>query len=126
MESAFKEFVERFRQEIEKTLKQEVSAMGMIQRSIMQSFMPLYINLSTDAGKVCFTIQKTFDVTLEEFRDSADVLIESTFETLKSLFASRDPQSFRKAEQEGKIKLNSFNFKGQQAVNRLREYLTGG
>jgi len=125
MESQFKDFLERFRAEVEKTIKNEVASMGMIQRSIMQSFMPLYINLFTDAGKACLVIQKSFDVTIENPSNSPDVLVEGDFSVLKELFANRDSNSFKKAEQEGKIKLSSFSFKGQQALNRIREYLSG-
>jgi len=125
MESQFKDFVERFRAEVEKTIKNEVSSMGSIQRSIMQSFMPLYINLSTNIGKVCLVIQKSFDVTVESPSNSPDVLVEGDFNTLQSLFATRNPNDLRKAEQEGKIKISSFSFKGQQAVNRIRDYLSG-
>jgi len=125
MESQFKDFVERFRAEVEKTIKNEVSSMGSIQRSIMQSFMPLYINLSTNMGKVCLVIQKSFDVTVESPSNSPDVLVEGDFNTLQSLFTTRNPNDLRKAEQEGKIKISSFSFKGQQAVNRIRDYLSG-
>ncbi len=125
METQFKEFVEKFRAEIEKTIKSEVSTLGSIQRSIMQSFMPLYINLNTNAGNACFVIQKSFDVTVENPSNSPDVTVEGDFNTLQSLFASRNPNDLRKAEQEGKVRISSFSFKGQQAVSRIKDYLTG-
>lgn len=125
MESQFKDFVERFRAEVEKTIKSEVSSMGTIQRSIMQSFMPLSINLFTDAGKTCLVIQKSFDVTVENPSSNPDLQIEGDFRTLVELFSNRNPQLLRKAEEEGKIKMKANSFKGQQALSRIRDYLMG-
>ncbi len=124
MEAKFKEFLEKFRAEAEKSLKAEVSSMGTVQRTLMQAFLPIWINFVTNAGKACLVVQKSFDITIEEPSSSPDVLIEGDFETFLELFEKKDPQLLRKAEQEGKIKMTYYNFKGQQALTRVREYLT--
>jgi hypothetical protein len=121
MANIFHEFAENIRAEAEKSIKTELSKMPFLEIGL-RIFMPLTINVVTDQGAVSLTILKDAKVELDEhLSTSPDVTIDGNFETLRSLYQSHDRNLFAQAEKDGKIKVISHSWKGQQAETRLRE-----
>ena len=124
MVSNFYEFAEELRTEAENTIKSELSRRSFLERAGFRIFMPLTVNIVTDQGAVSLTIFK--DGTIQLRRDissSPDNIMKANFETLIGLWHSRDRNQFVQAEREGRIKITSRSYRGQQAERKLRELL---
>ena len=86
--------------------------------------MPLTVNIVTDQGAVSLRIFKNGTIQLSSYLSSRpDNSIQTNFETLRSLYHSRDRKHFVQAEREGRIKITSNSYKGKQAERKLRELL---
>ena len=124
MVSNFYEFAEEIRIEAENAIKSELSRRSFLERAGFRIFMPLTVNVVTDQGAVSLKIFKNGTIRLSRYLPSRpDNSIQTNFETLRSLYHSRDRNHFIQAEREGKIKITSRSYKGKQAERRLRELL---
>ena len=121
MTNIFYEFVEKLRIEAENAL----SRLSFIERAVFWVFMPLKINVDTDKGVASLVILKDGTIQMGEYLSpDADNTIQTDFETLTRLYHSRDKNQFIQAETDGRIKIISHNWKGQQAEGKLRELLS--
>ena len=124
MPNDFYRFAEEFSTEVENAIKAELSRRSIFERIGFGVFMPLTINVIADQGAVSLTVLKDGAVQVSEHLPSnPDILIQANFETLRSLFYSRDKIQFVQAEKEKKIKITSSSEKGQQAERKIRELL---
>lgn len=124
MVSSFYEFAEKIRTEAENAIKSELSRKSFLECAGFWIFMPLTVNIVTDQGSVSLTIFK--DGTIQMSRNlssSPDNTIQADFGTLSGLYHSRDRNQFVGAERQGRIKIISHGWKGQQAERKLRELL---
>jgi hypothetical protein len=121
MADDFRKFAEDIRAHAENSIKSELSKSSFLELGF-RIFMPLIVSIVTDHGAVSLTISKDGSVRLgESVSANPDVTIEADFETLRSLYQSRDKNLFSQAENDGKIKMTSHGWKGQQAETRLRQ-----
>ncbi len=124
MESGFYEFAEELRTEAENAIKSELSRRSFLERAGFRIFMPLTVNIVTDQGAVSLTIFKDGTIQLSRYLSSSpDNTVQANSETLVGLYHSRDRIQFVQAEREGRIKITSRGYKGQQAERKLRELL---
>jgi hypothetical protein len=124
MVNGFYEFAEELRTEAENAIKSELSRRSFLERAGFRMFMPLTVNVITDQGAASLTIFKDGTIQLgRHLSSSPDNTIKADFETLIGLYHSRDRDQFVQAETEGKIKITSRSWKGQQAERKLRELL---
>ena len=124
MAGSFHEFVEEIRTEAENTIKSELSRRSFLERAGFRLFMPLTVNIVTDQGAVSLKIFKNGTIQLSGYLPSRpDNSIQTDFETLRSLYHSRDRDQFIQAERKGRIKITSHSYKGKQAERKLRELL---
>jgi len=124
MVSGFYEFAEELRTEAENAIKSELSRRSFLERAGFRMFMPLTVNIVTDQGAAALTIFKDGTIQLSMYLSSSpDSTIKADFETLIGLYHSRDRDQFVQAEREGRIKITSRSWKGQQAERKLRELL---
>ena len=124
MTSNFYDFVERFRIEAEKAIKAELSRRSILERAGIWFYMPLTVNVVTNQGSVSLVFLKDGSVQRRKYLSSSpDNVIQADFETLKELYSSRDKNQFVRAEREGKIRITSKGWKGQQAERKIRELL---
>ncbi|NWG10954.1 hypothetical protein HXY33_04295 [Candidatus Bathyarchaeota archaeon] len=114
-------FAQEIRAEAEKAIKIELSKMPFLELGL-RIFMPLTINIVADQQAVSLTFLKDGNVQLDEHVSAnPDIVIQADFETLKSLYHTRDRNHFAQAEKDGKIKITSHSWKGQQGETRIRE-----
>ena len=124
MVNGFYEFAEELRTEAENAIKSELSRRSFLERAGFRMFMPLTVNIVTDQGAASLTIFKDGTIQLRRYLSSSpDTTIKADFETLIGLYHSRDRDQFVQAEREGRIKITSRSWKGQQAERKLRELL---
>lgn len=124
MANIFYEFVEKLRIEAESKIKSKLSQRSFLERVGFEFFMPLIVNVVTDQGSVSLSFLKDGSVQRRKSLSSnPDVIIQADFETLKKLYSSRDRNQFVQAEREGKIRITSNSWKGQQAESKIRELL---
>ena len=124
MTNIFYEFVEKLRIEAESIIKSELSRRSFLERVGFGFFMPLIVNVVTDQGSVSLSFLKDGSVQRRKSLSSnPDAIIQADFETLKKLYSSRDRNQFVQAEREGKIRITSNSWKGQQAESKIRELL---
>jgi len=124
MVNSFYKFAEKIRAEAENVIKSELSKRSFFELLGFRLFMPLTVNILTDQGAVCLTILKDGSIKISEHLSSnPDSTIETSFETLRSLYLSRDKNQFIQAEREGRIKMTTHSWKGQQANIKLKELL---
>jgi len=89
-------------------------------------FMPLAVDIITDAGKASMTILKDGTIVLERnLSRNPDITLRADYGSLHELYNSRDSEGFRAAEKQGRIKIIGHTAKGRQAEARLRELLGG-
>ena len=124
MSTDFDGLLSRMREEAEGGIKSELSRRNFIDRSIFHMFMPLAIDIITDAGNASMTILKdgTIDLKRNPSRNP-DITLRADFDSLNELYNFRDSEGFRAAEKQGRIKILSHTTKGRQAEARLREWL---
>lgn len=126
MGSSFYEFAERVCVDIGKTIQSELSRRFFIERLGFAMFMPLTINIKTEEGSGSLLILNDGTVKFEKRCSSVpDITLQSSLQTLASLYDTRSPAEFFQAEKQGKIKMVNHNFKGQQAERKVRELLGG-
>lgn len=124
MSSDFYNFAEEFRMDIENRLKVALSRMTFLRRVVLQGFMPLAVNVTTDQGSISLTILQDGTIRLAKYLSSnPDNTIQANFETLKNLIRSRDRNQLIQAENEGKIKIISNSPIGQKAERKIKELL---
>lgn len=124
MVGSFHELVEEIRTEAENAIKSELPRRSFLERAGFRVFMPLTVNIVTDQGAVSLKILKNGAIQLSRYLPShPDTSIQTNFETLKSLYHSRDGNQFIQAEREGRIKITSHSYKGKQAERKIRELL---
>jgi len=124
MSIEFYEFIERLRIEAEKAIKAELSRRTVIERVGFGLFMPLTINIITDAGSASLVFLNDGSVQCKKnLSTNPNNVIQADFGTLKELYSSRNKSQFIRAEREGKIKITNNDLKGQQAERKIRELL---
>lgn len=121
MTSDFHKFAQDIKAEAEKAIKAELSKMPFLELGL-RIFMPLTINIVADQEAISLIFLKDATVQLDEHPSSnPDIAIQADFETLRSLYQARDRNQFAQAEKDGKIKITSHSWKGQQGETRIRE-----
>jgi len=121
MANDFHKFAQEIRAEAEKAIKTELSKMPFLELGL-RIFMPLIINIVTDQQAVSLTFLKDGNVQLDDsVSANPDIVIQADFEMLKSLYQARDRYQFAQAERDGKIKITSHSWKGQQGETKIRE-----
>ena len=124
MVSNFNKFAEEIKTEIENAIKSGLPRRSFLECVGFWMFMPLTVNIVTDQGTISLTILKDGTIQLGRFLSSSpDNTIQASFETVKDLYYSRDRNQFNQAEKDGRIKISSHSWKGQQAERKLRELL---
>jgi hypothetical protein len=121
MADDFHEFAQEIRAEAEKAIRTELSKMPFLELGL-RIFMPLIVNIAADEQAVSLTFLKDGNVQLDySVSENPDIIIQADLATLKSLYQTRDRNQFAQAEKDGKIKITSHTWKGQQGETRIRE-----
>ena len=96
MVSSFYKFAEQIRREAESKNKSELSRRSFLERAGFWIFMPLTVNIVTNQGSASLTIIfKDGTIQLNRYLSSnPDNTIQADFETLISLYHSRDRNQF--------------------------------
>lgn len=124
MLSSFQKFAEKFKIEVERAIKAELSKRSFLERIGFRIFTPLTVNIVTNQGAASLTVLQDGSVQLSQhLSPNPDSTIQADFETLEDIYSKRDRTRFNQAEAEGRIKITSYSPKGQQAERKLRELL---
>jgi len=122
----FDDLLSRIRREAEDGIKYELSRRSFIDRGVFWMFMPLTINIMTDAGNASMAISKDGTIDLKRnLSRNPDIILRADFGSLHELYNSRDREGFRAAEMQGKIEIRGQTGKGRRAEVKLRELLGG-
>ncbi len=124
MATEFYEFIEGLSIEAERAIKAELSRRAFLERVGFGLFMPLTINIITDAGSASLVFLDDGSVQWRKnLSTNPNNIIQADFGTLKELYSSRNKNQFIRVEREGKIKITNNDLKGQQAERKIRELL---
>jgi hypothetical protein len=122
----FEGLLSRIRKEAEEGIKAELARRGFVDRSVFGMFMPLIINIITEADQASITISKDGSIEMKRrLSQKPDITLRADFGMLSELYHSRSRQEFRAAESQGKIEIRSNTAKGQLSEARFRELLGG-
>ena len=128
MSADFDELLSRIRREAEDGIKYELSRRSFIDRGVFRMFMPLTIEIITDAGHASMSISKDGAIDLGRGLHrprNPDITIRTDFGLLHELYNSRDSDLFRDSERRGRIEIRGNRAKGRRAEAKLRELLGG-
>lgn len=122
----FDNLLSRIRKEAKDGIKSELARRSFIDRSVFGMFMPLIVDIITDAGNASITILKDGSIDLKrQLSLNSDITLRADLSMLSELYHSRSREEFRAAERLGKIEIRCHTAKGRQSEARLREILGG-
>ena len=122
----FDGLLSRIRKEAEDGIKSELARRSFVDRSVFGMFMPLIIDVITEAGKASLIVSKDGSIEMRrQLSPNPDIVLRADFDMLSELYHSRSRQEFRAAERQGRIEIRSNTAKGQLSEARFRELLGG-
>lgn len=109
----------------ETRIKQELSGpLNLGKRFLYDSIMPLHVNITADSQECCLEFLQGGNILLHPSSLSGpDVTVKGDFETLRNALIQRSSSVFEEAERNGKISVAGHTWKGQQAMEKVRELL---
>ena len=112
--------------QLEDKLRKELSGpFSMGKKLIFDRMMPMRVNVATPSETSHLEILQGGRVQLNPGPStSPDVTISSDLAVLKELIVRQSKSFFEDAERNGKILVKSHNWKGEQAVNQVRQLLS--
>ena len=118
-------FLEPLRAEAESKIKEELSGpLNLGKRFLYDAIMPLRVNISADSQECCLDFLSEGNIRLNcALAVSPDVTVKGELETIRTLMIRRSTRMFEEAERNGEISITSHTWKGQQAVQKVRELL---
>ena len=126
MSEDFDGLLARIRKEAEDGIKSELARRGFVDRSVFGMFMPLTIDIITEAGKASIIISKDGSIEMRrQLSENPDITLRVDFGMLSELYHSRSRQEFRAAERQGRVEIRSNTAKGSLSEARFRELLGG-
>jgi hypothetical protein len=117
--------LELLRAEVESRIREEISGpLNVGKRFIYDFVMPLHLNITGDSQECSLEFLPGGGVQLHSSPASdPDVSVRGDLASLRDVILQRSSQAFEGAEKSGKIVVESHTWKGQQAVQKVRELL---
>lgn len=126
MSDDFDGLLSRIRKEAEDGIRSELARRSLIDRSVFGMFMPLIVDIITEAGKASIIVSKDGSIELRrQLSLNPDITLRADFSMLSELYHSRSREEFRAAERQGRIEIRSNTAKGRLSEARFRELLGG-
>ena len=117
--------LEPLRAQAETRIKQELfGPLNLGKKFLYDSIMPLHVNITADSQECCLEFLQGGNIELHHASlPSPDVTVKGDFETLRNVLVERSSSAFEEAERNGKISVAGRTWKGQQAMEKVRELL---
>jgi len=117
--------LEPLRAQAESRIKQELSgSFNLGKRFLYDSIMPLHVNITADSQQCCLEFLPGGSVQLKRVSaPNPDVSVKGEFEILRNVVVQRSSRMFEDAERDGRISVAGHTWKGQQAMQKVRELL---
>ena len=117
--------LEPLRAQAETRIKQELSSpFNLGKKFLYDTIMPLHVNITADSQECCLEFLQGGNIELHHSSlPGPDVTVKGDFETLRNALIQRSSSVFEEAERNGKLSVASHTWKGQQAVEKVRELL---
>jgi len=88
--------------------------------------MPIHLNITGDSQECNLEFLPGGNVKLNSgLASNPDVSLKGDLSSLSEVIVQRSSRLFEEAEQSGKIVITSHSWKGEQAIQRVRELLSG-
>jgi len=115
------------REEAESKIKEEISGpLNVGKRFLYDAVTPIHLNITGDSQECNLEFLPGGNVKLNSgLAFSPDVSLKGDLSSLSEVIVQRSSRLFEEAEQSGKIVIISHSWKGEQAVQRIRELLSG-
>jgi hypothetical protein len=114
------------RQEAESKITSEISGpLNMGKRFLYDAVMPIHLNISSESQDCNLKFLPGGRVELHQgLASDPDISLKGDLSTLTDIIIQRSSSLFEKVEQEGKIVVVSQSWKGEQAMQKVRELLS--
>jgi hypothetical protein len=114
------------RDQAENTIKQEISGpTNFGKRFIYDTVMPLYLNITGDSQECNLEFLAGGNVQLHTgLAWSPDVTVKGDLASLRDVILQRSSRLFEEAERSKRIAVTCHSWKGQQAMQKVRELLS--
>jgi hypothetical protein len=114
------------RDQAENTIKQEISGPTSFgKRFLYDTVMPLYLNITGDSQECNLEFLAGGNVQLHTgLASSPDVTVKGDLESLRDVILQRSSRLFEEAERSKSIVVTCHSWKGQQAMQKVRELLS--
>jgi hypothetical protein len=114
------------RDQSESKIKQEISGpTNFGKRFLYDSVMPLYLNVGGASQECNLEFLAGGNVQLHTgFASNPDVTVEGDLVSLRDVIVQRSSRLFEEAERNKRIVVTCHSWKGQQAMQRVRELLS--
>jgi hypothetical protein len=115
------------REEAESKIKGEISGpLNVGKRFLYDAVMPIHLNITGDSQECNLEFLPGGNVRLNSgLVSNPDVSLKAALPSLSDVIVQRSSRLFEEAEQSGKIVITSHSWKGEQAIQRVRELLSG-
>lgn len=109
----------------ESRIKQELSGpLNIGKRFLYDTIMPLHVNIAAGSQNCCLKFLPGGNIQLRRVSaPNPDVSVKADFETLRSVIVQRSSRVFEAAERNGEVSVAGHTWKGQQAMQKVRELL---
>jgi hypothetical protein len=114
------------RDQAENAIKQEISGpTNFGKRFIYDTVMPLYLNITGDSQECNLGFLAGGNVQLHKgLASSPDVTVKGDLESLTDVILQRSSRLFEEAERSKRVVVTCHSWKGQQAMQKVRELLS--
>ncbi len=113
-------------QEAESKIKSEISGpLNVARRFLYDAMMPLHLNITGESDE--YSLEFIAGGNVELHHGPAlhpDISLKGDASTISSVLIKRSSHLFNEAEQEGKVTVTTHTWKGEQALQKVRELLS--
>lgn len=116
----------QLRAEVESRIKEEISGpMNVGKRFLYDSVMPIHLNITADSQECNLEFLASGNLQLHTgLSANPDVTVKGDLASLRYAILQRSSRVFEEAERNGKIVVTGHSWKGQQAMQKVRELLS--
>jgi len=117
--------IEPLRTEAENKIKRELSGpLNVGKRLLYNAIMPLHVNITSESHQCCLEFLAEGNIRLKRNLDvNPDVIVVGEMETIRSLTIHGSTKMFEESERKGEISITSHTWKGEQAIQKVRDLL---
>jgi len=120
------EILSQLRAEVESRIRKELSGYSNAGKRILYGMVtPIYLDITGDSQECNLEFLANGSVRLcPGLSSNPDVTVKGDLASLRDAVLQRSSRAFNEAERDGRLIVTAHTWKGQQAVEKVRELLT--